>query len=110
MGDFRLLGDSAYISQHYPFIVTPKRDNGALSVADQQLNARISRGRVVVEQAFGLLKCKWRRLRDIQNTCVDVIVKIIVASCTLHNMCIGLAEEACAEHPDGCPRLGNENP
>lgn len=39
MGEFRLLGDSAYICRHYPFIVTPKRDDEALSVADQQLNA-----------------------------------------------------------------------
>ncbi|KAJ8355234.1 hypothetical protein AAFF_G00083570 [Aldrovandia affinis] len=65
---YKLLGDTAYIAQTYPFIITPKRDNGALTVDDQQLNARISRGRVVVEQAFGRLKCKWRRLRDLSNT------------------------------------------
>ena len=109
MGKFKLLGDSAYICRHYPFIVTPKRDNGALSVADQQLNARVSRGRVVVEHAFGGLKCRWRRLGDLQNSRLDVIVKIIVSCCALHNMCIGLAEGACNEHPNGCPRQGNEN-
>ncbi|KAJ8391895.1 hypothetical protein AAFF_G00083660 [Aldrovandia affinis] len=56
MGQYKLLGDTAYIAQTYPFIITPKIDNGALTVDDQQLNARISRGRVVVEQAFGCLK------------------------------------------------------
>ena len=109
MGEFKLLGDSAYICRHYPFIVTPKRDNGALSVADQQLNTRVSRGKVVVEHAFGGLKCRWRRLRDLQNSRLDVIVKIIVSCCALHNMCIGLAEGACNEHPNGCPRQGDEN-
>ncbi|KAJ8347503.1 hypothetical protein AAFF_G00191870 [Aldrovandia affinis] len=105
----QLLGDTAYIAQTYPFIITPKRDNGALTVDDQQLNARISRGRVVVEQAFGRLKCKWRRLRDLSNTRVDIMVKIIVAACALHNMCTGLGEGTCNEHPHGCPREDDEN-
>ncbi|KAM3857630.1 uncharacterized protein ACN63O_018676 [Diretmus argenteus] len=109
MGPYKLLGDTAYISHTYLFIISPKRDNGALTVQDQQLNAWISRGRVVVEQAFGRLKCKWRRLRDLQNSHVDIMVKIIVASCALHNMCIGLAEGACNEHPHGCPRQEDDN-
>ncbi|KAJ8389500.1 hypothetical protein AAFF_G00118900 [Aldrovandia affinis] len=109
MGQYKLLGDTAYIAQTYPFIITPKRDNGALTVDDQQLNARISRGRVVVEQAFGRLKCKWRRLRDLSNTRVDIMVKIIVAACALHNMCTGLGEGTCNEHPHGCPREDDEN-
>lgn len=109
LGQYKLLGDTAYISQNYPFIVTPKRDNGVLTLEDQRVNACVSRGRVIVEQAFGRLKCKWRRLRDIQNSQVDNIVKIIVACCALHNMCIGLAEEGCNEHPHGCPRQEDEN-
>ncbi|KAK7882197.1 hypothetical protein WMY93_028371 [Mugilogobius chulae] len=87
MGDYKLLGDSAYISNNFPFVVTPKHDNGALSEDDLRRNA-ISRGRVVVEQVFGRLKCKWCRLRELQNSRVDVVVKIIVAACVLHNMCI----------------------
>ena len=62
-----------------------------------------------MEHAFGGLKCRWRRLGDLQNSRLDVIVKIIVSCCALHNMCIGLAEGACNEHPNGCPRQGNEN-
>ncbi|KAJ8386986.1 hypothetical protein AAFF_G00161630 [Aldrovandia affinis] len=47
---YMLLGDSAYISRDHTFIVTPKRDNGALTLQDQQRNTNICRGRVVVEQ------------------------------------------------------------
>ncbi|KAL2083802.1 hypothetical protein ACEWY4_021575 [Coilia grayii] len=101
----KLLGDSAYIGQAYPFILTPKRDNGALSVEDEQNNSRISRGRVVVEQAFYRLKCKWRRLRDLQNTRLDVVV---MSACMLHNMCMG-PSDICNEHPHGCPRQEDEN-
>ncbi|KAK7910401.1 hypothetical protein WMY93_015085 [Mugilogobius chulae] len=98
MGKYTLLGDTAYIGQAFPFTEAPKRDNGALTSADNQRNARISRGRVVVEQAFGRLKCKWRRLRDLQNTRVDVMVRIVLAACYLHNMSIG-ASDVCQEHP-----------
>uniref|UniRef100_A0A3B3TB02 DDE Tnp4 domain-containing protein n=1 Tax=Paramormyrops kingsleyae TaxID=1676925 RepID=A0A3B3TB02_9TELE len=92
MGEYFLLGDSAYISQAFPFICAPKRDNGRLTEAEHQLNARISRGRVIVEQAFGCLKCKWRRLRDLQNTRTDIVVMVIMAACFLHNMRYGLQD------------------
>ncbi|KAM3866921.1 putative nuclease HARBI1 [Diretmus argenteus] len=108
MGECSLLGDSAYSEQAFPFVITPKRDNGALTEAEQRMNVNISCGRVVVEQAFGRMKCKWRRLRDLQNTRVDVMVMIVMAACFLHNMSVG-ASEVCQEHPGGCPRQGDEN-
>lgn len=108
MGDYRLLGDSAYIGQAFPFILTPKRDNGALTNADRQQNYNLSRGRVIVEQAFGRMKCKWRRIRDLQNTRMDVVVMIIMAACFLHNFALGVVD-GCDEHPEGCPREEDDN-
>uniref|UniRef100_A0A3B3SZE8 Uncharacterized protein n=1 Tax=Paramormyrops kingsleyae TaxID=1676925 RepID=A0A3B3SZE8_9TELE len=108
MGDYFLLGDSAYISQAFPFICAPKRDNGRLTEAEHQLNARINRGRFIVEQAFGYLKCKWRRLRDLQNTRIDIVVMVIMAACFLHNMCIDHSD-ICPEHPQGCPREDDDD-
>ncbi|KAJ8372929.1 hypothetical protein AAFF_G00275790 [Aldrovandia affinis] len=105
---YMLLGDSAYISRDHTFIVTPKRDNGALTLQDQQRNTNICRGRVVVEQAFGRVKCKWRRMRDLQNTRLDVVVMLIMSACMLHNLCTGPAD-MCQEHPAGCPRHEDEN-
>ncbi|KAL2095622.1 hypothetical protein ACEWY4_007770 [Coilia grayii] len=99
---------SAYIGQAFPFILTPKRDNGALTDADRRQNYNISRGRVIVEQAFGRMKCKWRRLRDLQNTRMDVVVMIIMAACFLHNFALG-ALDGCDEHPKGCPRQEDAN-
>ncbi|KAJ8392045.1 hypothetical protein AAFF_G00078510 [Aldrovandia affinis] len=108
MGRYMLLGDSAFISRDHTFIVTPKRDNGALTLQDQQRNTNICRGRVVVEQAFGRVKCKWRRMRDLQNTRLDVVVMLIMSACMLHNLCTGPAD-MCQEHPAGCPRHEDEN-
>ncbi|CAL8370557.1 unnamed protein product [Boreogadus saida] len=108
MGEYRLLGDSAYIGQDFPFIISPRRDNGALTDADLRRNTDISRGRVIIEQAFGRMKCKWRRIRDLQNTCTVTIAKIILAACYLHNFSQG-ASIGCDEHPDGCPREDDAN-
>lgn len=44
MGEYKLLGDTAYIGHNFPFIVTPKRDNGMLSQEDLAQNAKVSRG------------------------------------------------------------------
>lgn len=43
------------------------------------------------------------------NYRVDVVVKVIVAACALHNMCIGESESTCDEHPIRCPREEDEN-
>ena len=101
LGAYRLLGDSAYIGNSFNFIVTPKRDNGRLSAADIHDNLLLSRGRVIIENAFGRLKCRFRRLRDLQNVNIDITGKIILAACTLHNMCMD--ESTCDEHRGGCP-------
>ncbi|CAJ1079899.1 protein ALP1-like [Xyrichtys novacula] len=98
MGDNSLLGDSAYIGQAFPFFIMPKRDNGALTEADKLQTPG---------SAFGIMKfCRWRHLRDLQNTQIDTVV--MIAACFLHNMCNG-ASEICQKHPNGCPRQADEN-
>ena len=57
---------------------------------------------------FDRLKCKWRRLRDLQNTRLDVVVMLIMAACMLHNLCAGPVD-ICEDHPAGCPRHEDEN-
>lgn len=106
MGENSLLGDTAYIGQAFPFVITPRQDNGTLTEADHQHNAAISRGRVIAEQAFGRMKCKWRRLRVLQNTWID---------CG-HDHNGGLfpayrvgTSAASPEHPKGCPREDDGN-
>ncbi|XP_053177218.1 putative nuclease HARBI1 [Scomber japonicus] len=108
MGEYQLLGDSAYCGNAYPFVMTPKRDNGALSAEEEARNLQISRGRVIVEQTFGRMKCRWRRVRDLQNTWLDIVVMIIASACILHNLCAD-PTDVCEQHPLGCPRRGDEN-
>lgn len=108
MGEYSLLGDGAYTGLADSFLITPKCDNGTLTEEEQLQNTRISSGRTVADQAFGKMKCKWKRVRDLQNTRLENVVMIIMAACFLHNMCIG-DNEMCEDHPEGCPRQADDN-
>ena len=43
---------------------------------------------MVVEQAFGLLKGRWRCLLNKLDESVEKVSSTIIACCTLHNICL----------------------
>ncbi|XP_067629448.1 putative nuclease HARBI1 isoform X2 [Eurosta solidaginis] len=55
-----LLGDSAYGNSQW--LISPFLDNGCLTPAQRQFNFIHSSTRIVVENAYGLLKTRFRRL------------------------------------------------
>ncbi|XP_023226904.1 protein ANTAGONIST OF LIKE HETEROCHROMATIN PROTEIN 1-like, partial [Centruroides sculpturatus] len=69
--DYHLLGDSAYPCTVN--LLTPFRDNGHLSPQEKHYNYVHSSTRVVIEQAFGILKAKFRRLKYIDKTRIDLV-------------------------------------
>ncbi|XP_036142268.1 putative nuclease HARBI1 isoform X2 [Monomorium pharaonis] len=78
-----IIGDSAYpLLQN---LMTPFRDNGHLTPEQSTYNTKLSSIRSIVERAFGLLKCKWRRLKYLDVKSVRMANYIIAAACTLHN-------------------------
>lgn len=56
-----ILRDSAYSLK--PYLLTPYRDNGHLSARQKLYNQKLSSKRIVIEQAFGRLRCRFRRLK-----------------------------------------------
>uniref|UniRef100_A0A1Y1LTG0 DDE Tnp4 domain-containing protein n=1 Tax=Photinus pyralis TaxID=7054 RepID=A0A1Y1LTG0_PHOPY len=86
-----LVGDSAYPST-LPWLITPYKDNGKLTSEQRTFNYRHSSTRVIVENAFGLLKGRFRRLRCFEHKDIKFIVKCVIAACTLHNICIDAGE------------------
>ncbi|XP_066581906.1 putative nuclease HARBI1 [Prorops nasuta] len=84
--DEHLLGDSAYPLQ--PFLLTPFKDTGHLSQNQEKYNRSLCSTRVVIERAFGLLKCKFRRLKYFDISDFQLGNKIIAAACVLHNFII----------------------
>ena len=85
-GQNHLLGDGAYPLQNW--VLVPYKDNGHLTPAQKNFNRKLSQLRVVIEQAFGMLKGRFRRLQYVVVRDIENIVKVVVACCTLHNICI----------------------
>ncbi|XP_058478698.1 uncharacterized protein zgc:113227 [Solea solea] len=87
---YYILGDSAYPLLNW--LLKPFHDTGRLTAEQQTFNKKVSRARVVVENAFGRLKERWRCLLK-RNDCVIQLVKsMVVTCCALHNLCESYGE------------------
>jgi hypothetical protein len=87
-GDSHILGDNAYPISNRIMVPYPVR--GVLNRAETNFNKRLSSSRVVIERAFGLLKKRFRRMKDLEMTRIDLIPLYIISCCILHN--IGILE------------------
>ncbi|PSN42157.1 putative nuclease HARBI1, partial [Blattella germanica] len=67
--DYHLLGDSAYKIE------------------------KLSSIRVIVEQAIGLLKGRFRWLKYLDMSKIQTMSKVVNAACILHNFCIDMSDE-----------------
>lgn len=84
--DSHLVGDAAYPIG--PYLMTPYRDNGHLTAKESRYNVQLSKARVTIERAFGLLKGRFRRLFRVETRRPDIIVTIIIVACIFHNACL----------------------
>ena len=80
-----LIGDSAYPLQAW--LMKPFSHGTGLTPQQNTFNYRISRARIVVENAYGRLKSRWRRLMKRNDKSIENIPNIITAACILHNVC-----------------------
>lgn len=80
-----IIGDSAYPLETW--LMKPFSQAAAVSSQHRTYNYSISRARIVVENAFGRLKARWRRLLKRNDMHTDKIPTIITATCILHNLC-----------------------
>ena len=58
-----------------------------LTPSQRSFNYHLSRASILVENAFGRLKARWRRLMKRNDMNIDNIPCVITACCILHNMC-----------------------
>eukprot|EP00762_Andalucia_godoyi_P008141 ANDGO_07402.mRNA.1 hypothetical protein PPTG_21631 len=81
-----ILGDTGYACRDYMLCGFKQPRNGSLTSRQIQFNTNLSRVRVVVERAFGILKSKWRILRQrLETDTVFMAMQIILACFFLHN-------------------------
>ena len=85
-GNYHLLGDSAY--PNISWILTPFRRTQNITPQMNRFNKVHSSMRIKIEQAFGMLKGRYRRLKYIDQGSVETICYTICSACVLHNICI----------------------
>ena len=84
-----LVGDSAYPIA--PWLQKPFPE--ATRVADEvRFNKQLSNARVVIECAFGSLKCRWRILAKRFDSGLRFSIKCATACAVLHNFCLKLGD------------------
>lgn len=91
-----IIGDSAYPSLSW--LVPPYKDTGRLTDKQRKFNYIHSSTRMAVENAFGLLKTRFRRLLHFtEQKNIPAITNIVMSACILHNICIFFDDEIDAE-------------
>lgn len=68
--------------------MVPYRDNNNLNIIERKHNYKLSADRVIVENAIGLLKERWRRLKFIKTYNICKTIEIASSACVLHNFCL----------------------
>ena len=79
-----LIGDSAYPLNSW--LIKPFAYNTELSNCERKYNYYLSKSRIVVENAFGRLKARWRRFVKCNDMCIDNVPYVVSACCTLHKL------------------------
>ena len=79
-----IIGDSAYPLLSWLMKPFP---NGTQDQEKKTYNYRMSSARIVVENAFGCRKGRWRRLMKKNEMRIDNVIMVVGACCVLHNIC-----------------------
>ena len=89
-----LVGDSAYPLSVW--LMKPFKQTPTLTESQLRYNHALSQAQVVIEQAFGILKGRWRCLYKPMEEKTSRVPITVMACCVLYNICIDVG--------DPCPK------
>ena len=91
-----LVGDPAYKLR--PWCMKPYPETAAMTESQRDFNKALSSARVVVEQAYGLLKGRWRCLLTKLDESFDKVPDTITVYCIWHNICTSIGDPTEIRH------------
>jgi len=86
-----VIADSGY--PLLPWMLVPHRQQQPLSLAENIFNRRLRKGRMVVENAFGILKQSFRELQGVSELDIAFFPDVVVCCCILHNILLRQSHE-----------------
>ena len=96
-----LVADPVYKLSNW--CMKPYPETRAIAPSQRTFNKALSRARVVIEQAFGMLKGRWCCLLVKLEESVDKIPLTIITCCILHNICIEVRDDVDVDPEDDDP-------
>ncbi|KAJ8915698.1 hypothetical protein NQ315_000632, partial [Exocentrus adspersus] len=81
-----IIGDLAYTLTKN--LMVGYKNYGNLTVRQRNFNTKLSQLRVKIEQAFALLKGRFRRLKYVETIKLDLICPFVIDACILHYLCV----------------------
>eukprot|EP00102_Acyrthosiphon_pisum_P021552 XP_016658762.1 PREDICTED: uncharacterized protein LOC107883385 [Acyrthosiphon pisum] len=81
-----ILGDSAFPLLEN--LTVPYKATHILTEKEKSFNRRLSSTRVVIEQAFGLLLGRFRRLDILEAKSIELMSLTVTSACILHNLAL----------------------
>ncbi|KAK0151433.1 putative nuclease HARBI1 [Merluccius polli] len=93
-----ILGDGGYPCLSEPMALITPYKRPLTSMAEQRFNTHHSRGRSIVERAFGMMKTRFRCIfLEALEVHSEFVPKVVTACAVLHNICIGVGDEVIVE-------------
>ena len=101
-GRFHILGDGAYPLSKW--LLIPYANTGHLTQTQKLYNTRLSQTRMLIENAFGILKMRFRQLFYGLHFHKPLKAAAFIISCyVLHNLCIDAGDECDFDIPGEIP-------
>lgn len=87
-----LIGDLAYTLSIN--LMVGFKNFGNLTPRQIRYNTKLSKTRVIIENAFAYLKGRFRRIKFMETVRLDFIASLVMVGCILHNVCLRAGDDA----------------